>query len=70
MRALFGRFFHRDNNEVTAGRIGNDVRASEMSLFPAIRLLRQFPFLIVNVHGDFGFLDFGAKPKPVFVTFK
>src|SRR2546423_7358393 len=70
MRALLRRFFYRYNDEVTSGRAGDNMRSGEMPFLPAVRLLSQFSFRVINVDGNFGMLDLCSHPKPIFVSFE
>src|SRR5947209_2863521 len=67
MRALFGRFFYADDDEVAPRRLRGNVRGGEVALLPAI-VFHQLSFRVVDVDGDLGFIDFGAEPEPVLVT--
>src|SRR5947209_3291324 len=68
MRPFLGRFFYRDNDEITARRPRNHVRRREMALLPTVRLFGQFSFGVINVNRNFRALDLGSHPKPVFVA--
>src|ERR1043166_681367 len=67
---LFRRFFHCDNDEITAGPFRDDVGGGEVAFLPTVRLFGKFSFRIVNVDGNFRAFDFGPEPEPVFVSFE
>src|SRR5437016_3163197 len=49
MGAFFGRLFHRHNNEVTAGALGNNMSGRKMALLPPVAFFGELPFRIVDV---------------------
>src|SRR4051794_35482836 len=70
MRPFLWRFLDCDDNEIAAGPFRNDMGGGEMSFLPAIRLLRQFSFRIVDVNRNLRPLHLGPHPEPVLVAFE
>src|SRR5436190_761785 len=70
MRPFFWRFFHCHNDEIASGRIRNDMCGSEVSFLPAVGLLDEFSFRVVNVDGNFCAFHITPHPEPVLVAFE
>ena len=60
---FFRRLLDLDDDEIAAGAFRDDVCGGEMAFLPAVGLLHQFAFRIVNMDGDLGRLDFASRAK-------
>ena len=52
MGAFLGGLFDRDDDKIAAGGFRNDVGSGKVPFLPAVGLLDQFSFRVVNMHGN------------------
>src|SRR5437868_11077091 len=70
MGAFLGRLFDRDDDKIAIGGGGNDMGSGIRPFLPAIGLLDQFSFLVVNMDRNLCPVHFCTQPKPIFVAFE
>src|SRR5262249_1101365 len=70
MRAFVWRLFHAHNDEITGGRLGDNVCSREMAFLPTVWFLRELAVRIIDVYRNLCSIDLRSQPEPVFVAFE
>ena len=68
VRSFLGRLLNLYDDKIAARVLRDDMRGGEVAFLPAVGLLHQLAFRVVNVDGNLRRFDFGPQPEPILVS--